>query len=293
MLTFGTVLACVTVVAATLRRRPAIEPPDGVERHYREADFAAAVAQANSELALLPQSANLDTATQAKNEVIARRLSLALVGSGLSLEELRALSLVKPDRQIRWWTTYILEDNRWADYFAERLSRAYVGTDEGPFLVFRRRKFRMWLADHLREETPYDQIVRTMLSSEGLWTDTPQVNFVTSTLDEDQRCDPIRLAGRTSRAFLAQRIDCLQCHDDFLGELNFGTEEDTIDGVQQHFHELAAFFSGAALADPVFQGVRDDDEPYQFMYLGESEEETVEPQVPFAQHLLPTEGKPR
>lgn len=293
LLTIATALACVTVVAATLRRRPAIEPPDGVEHHYRATDFSAGVAQANSELAQLAAAASLDSAPQADNQVIARRLSLALVGSGLSLEELRALSLVKPEKQIRWWTTYLLEDDRWADYFAERLSRAYVGTDEGPFLVFRRRKFRMWLADHLREETPYDQIVKTMLSSEGLWTDTPQVNFVTSTLDDDQRCDPIRLAGRTSRAFLAQRIDCLQCHDDFLGELNFGTEEDSIDGVQQHFHELAAFFSGAALADPVFQGVRDDDREYKFMYLGEGEEEVVEPQVPFAQHLLPSEGKPR
>ncbi len=98
-----------------------------------------------------------------------------------------------------------------------------------------------------------------MVSSEGLWTDKPQVNFVTATMDEanDGRGDPIRLAGRTSRAFLAQRIDCLQCHDDFLDKLNFGTQESPILGQQEHFHALAAFYSGTAAKNP-FQGIAED-----------------------------------
>jgi hypothetical protein len=167
------------------------------------------------------------------------------------------------------------------------LSRAFVGTDGGQFLLFRRRKFTMWLSDELMKGTPYDQIVHTMLSGEGLWTDTPQVNFVTATMDESSRADPIRLAGRTSRAFLAQRIDCLQCHDDFLGTLNFGTTENPVDGQQFHFHELAAFFSGTAISDPAFQGIREDNEPYKFTYLGEDEEQVIMPQVPFFTELLP------
>jgi hypothetical protein len=122
----------------------------------------------------------------------------------------------------------MLSDRRWSDYFAQRLSRAYVGSADGPFLLFRRRKFNSWLAERLADDkTGYNQIVHAMISAEGLWTDTPQVNFVTATMDEanNGRGDPIRLAGRTSRAFLAQRMDCLQCHNDFLDKLNFGDDD--------------------------------------------------------------------
>lgn len=232
-------------------------------------------------------------APRAENLTIARRISLALVGSGLSLEEIRALALVPEEQQIQWWTSYLLEDRRWADYFAERLSRVFVGTDRGPFILFRRRKFCMWLADELERGTPYDRIVRAMVQSEGLWTDTPQVNFVTATIEQQRTCDPIKLAGRTSRAFLGQRIDCLQCHDDFLGQLNFGTATNPIDGTQRHFHALAAFYAGTAIPNLIFQGVRENGDTYRYQYLGEDEPLAVAPQVPFAAHLLPQQGKPR
>ena len=285
----------VTVVAATLSRRPRIDPPRGVSAHYRAPDFAETLSLANLQIEELAKDSEVQVAEPADNLAVARRISLALVGSGLSLEEIRALNLVKEDRQIEWWTNYLLKDRRWADYFAERIARAYVGADEGPFLLFRRRKFTMWLADHLESETRYDKIVTDVLSSEGLWTDNPQVNFVTATMENEKegRADPIRLAGRTARAFLAQRIDCLQCHDDFLGDLNFGAPGEYVEGVQSHFHELAAFFSGTALADPVFQGIREDSQEYIYKYLGEDEEELVTPQVPFYPELLPTKGKPR
>lgn len=287
------ILSGISVVAASLRVRPAIEPPEAAGQPASDGDFSQTLAVANSQLAQLASEANLTTAPRAENLTIARRISLALVGSGLSLEEVRALSSVPQDRQLDWWTSYLLEDRRWADYFSERFSRAFVGTNDGPFLLFRRRKFRLWLADQFEKDVGYDEIVRSMISSEGLWTDTPQVNFVTATMDESSRGDPIRLAGRTSRAFLAQRIDCLQCHDDFLGELNFGTAEDRVDGVQQHFHQLAAFYSGTALPDAVFQGIREDGQPYSFKFLGEDEEQVVAPRVPFSPALLPEDGKPR
>lgn len=290
-----TILGCVTVLGATLRRRPAIEPPENVEGAYRSSGFDETLALANDQMIAMTDVVRGEVAQPADNLAIARRISLALVGSGLSLEEVRALSAVPEERQLHWWTSYLLNDPRWSDYFAERFSRAFVGTDEGPFILFRRRKFRMWLSEQFDEDVGYDQIVRSMIRSEGLWTDTPQVNFLTATIDPDgePRPDPIRLTGKTSRAFLAQRIDCLQCHDDFLGELNFGTESDPVDGIQNHFHELAAFYGGATVGDPVFQGVRDDGEKYLYKYLGEDEESEIAPQVPFYGELLPTDGKPR
>jgi hypothetical protein len=189
----------------------------------------------------------------------------------------------------------LLQDRRWSDYFAERFSRAMVGTDEGPFLLFRRRRFNAWLSDNLQEGTGYDAIVRSVISSEGLWTDTPQVNFVTASMSEEnqQKCNPIVLAGRTSRTFLAQRIDCLQCHDDFVDQHNFGTKEEPISGEQTHFHQLAAFYGTTGIKENPFGGIRDTGGNYKTQLLGSEEETEIEPEVPFYSELLPADGKPR
>ena len=46
-----------------------------------------------------------------------------------------------------WWTEYLLKDRRSSDYLAERWTRATVGTNQGPFLIFRRRKYVDWIAE--------------------------------------------------------------------------------------------------------------------------------------------------
>jgi hypothetical protein len=89
------------------------------------------------------------------------------------------------------------------------------------------------------------------------------------------------------------RMDCLQCHDDFLDKVNVGTDADPISGTQHHFHELASFYAGAKLSGNIFSGLRDDQQEYKIKYLDEEAETTVQPQVPFNSDLLPVDGKPR
>ncbi len=287
-------LVGISVVGATLRRRPAIEPPRDVDSPYVSDDFQTTLATVNSNLAKVIEATGVETAPPADSLAIAKRATLAMVGSGMSFEEIRALQLIPESERVRWWTSRLLEDRRWSDYFAQRLSRAYVGSANGPFLLFRRRKFNAWIAEHLAKDTGYNQLAHSMISAEGLWTDTPQVNFITATMDEanNGRGDPIRLAGRTSRVFLAQRMDCLQCHNDFLDKLNFGTQEEPVLGEQEHFHSIAAFYAGTSAKYP-FKGIAEDDEKYRFEFLGESEARDVTPSVPFRADLLPGDGKPR
>ena len=139
----------------------------------------------------------LQAAPRADSLAIVRRLSLGLTGTAPSLEEIRALEKVPEDRRVQWWVSYLLEDRRFADYVAERLARPMIGTEDGPFVIFRRSRFVGWLGDHLQKNTPYDQVVREILSDEGLWTDNPPVNFVTITIDNEgtKRPDPIKLAA--------------------------------------------------------------------------------------------------
>lgn len=243
-------------------------------------------------------SSGLSAAAPADWLTVCRRLSLALVGSGMSLEEIRTLERVDESQRIERHRESLLADPRFHDYWAERFTRFYVGADEGPFLVYRRRRFRTWLSDRIAAQMPYDQLVRRLITAEGLWTDRPEVNFYTVTFDSgDGQPDPIRMAARTCRAFLGMRIDCMQCHDDFLGNVSMGDPEwmggdgEFREGTQQDFHALAAFFTAAKSRG--LQGIHKGQADYHYQYLNETEEHAVAPEVPFRGDLLPPKGGDR
>ena len=253
--------------------------------------IAQVVADLDAEFERHWQREGLEVAPVADWLTICRRISMALVGSGMSLEEIRYLESLPEAERVAVHRERLLADKRFADYWAERLARTVVGADEGPFLVYRRRRFVTWLSEQIGGNRPYNEIVRQLISAKGIFTDRPEVNFYTVTMDsgEEGQPDPIRLAGRTTRAFLAMRIDCLQCHDDFLGNLELGSASDPRGGTQQDFHQLAAFYSDSRF-NPL-QGIRTEEHPYQYTYLNEAEETTVDPSVPFAPDLLPAEGE--
>ena len=158
------------------------------------------------------REAALEPAAPADDLTLLRRTWLALAGTIPSLEEIRRFEA--DDRPDRWprWLDAILSDRRTAEHLARRLATALVGSEGGQFIVFRRDRFVAWLADQLHANRPFDEIVTAMIAEQGLWTDTPAVNFVTQAAD-DGVIDADRLAVRVSRTLLGQRIDCAQCHD--------------------------------------------------------------------------------
>ncbi|MCM2369513.1 DUF1553 domain-containing protein [Aporhodopirellula aestuarii] len=245
------------------------------------------------------EASGLAVAPAANWLTVCRRLSLAMVGSGLSLEEIRNLESLPENERIVSHREALLVDPRFHDYWGERFTRFYVGADNGPFLVYRRRRFRTWLSEQFAAQTPYDVLVRRLITANGLWTDRPEVNFYTVTFDSGNgQPDPIRMAARTCRAFLGIRIDCLQCHDDFLGNVSMGNPEwmggdgDFREGTQQDFHSLAAFFTAAK--NKGLRGLQSRNAYYQYQYLNETEEQDVAPNVPFMRELLerPAKDKP-
>ena len=172
-------------------------------------------------------------APRAEDLAVAHGLSLALTGSVPSLEEIRQFEPQPPETRLDGWANHLLHDRRFADYFADRLARAYVGTEDGPLIAYRKRRYLAWLSDELHKNTSYAEIVRQMIAAQGLNTDKPAVNFIAATYDDNKKTpDPEKLAIRVSRAFLGLRIDCAQCHDHFLEPA----------WKQTHFQALAAFF---------------------------------------------------
>jgi hypothetical protein len=178
------------------------------------ADFRPTVERIDAAFAEMWQKQRLQPAESAPELTVARRLALGLMGTIPSLQEIRRFEAQSGDR-LQWWLDAILDDPRFHAYFAERLARAYVGTEDGPFILYRRRRFVSWLAEQVQHNRPYDQIVRDLIATQGLWTDRPAVNFISVTVEQanNNKPNPERLAGRVARAFLGLRLDCAQCHN--------------------------------------------------------------------------------
>jgi hypothetical protein len=237
------------------------------------------VLQLDAHFELRWKSQDIIAAQEADELQVLRRIALSLMGTIPSLEEVRQFEAdVQPDRLERWTLEY-LNDPRFADYFAERLARCFVGTDNGAFLVFRRDRFVSWLSQNLRENKPYDQVVRELLTSDGLWTGDPESNFITAALANND-LDENKLATRSARAFLGQSIDCAQCHDHEFAEWK-----------QSQFEGIAAQFGAVEVGG---FGVHDRmGTKYKVQDRKTLVDREIDPAVPFNPEWLPKTGTPR
>jgi len=182
----------------------AAEPPfSGGERvrrdHHRGAALAGAFGRdrgnpvADPDIEALAQAVDDEFAAEwgakgvqpvalADDLTVLRRLSLGLLGTIPSFEEIRLARQVPEERQVDWFLERAFRDDRFSDYVAERLARSYVGTENGPFLVFRRRRFVDWLSDQVAANRPYDELVRDLIATTGTSTSLPASNFITRTV---------------------------------------------------------------------------------------------------------------
>jgi len=222
------------------------------------------------------EQAGISPTSSAPPLKIARRLSLGLSGSIPSVQEIRTLQKQPSHEQIHFWVSHLLRQKRTSNFLAERLARALVGVEDGPFLLYRRRRFVDWLSNEIFTARSYDEIVADLLD-----------------VGKNDVPDPITLAGRTTRALIAMRLDCLQCHDDFMNEIYLGDEDNLRSGVQADFHQFAAFFSETRNTFFGIRDVKNQTIPYQYKLVGEQSESILEPAVPYASELLGSKGSLR
>jgi hypothetical protein len=274
LLFVGVCLAGSVLLGLTLA--PQSERPRACDPTAWQADFRAGVERIDAAMRRSWSSRGVQPALRAPEWTIARRMSLALAGTIPSLQELRRSGAEPADQFLSTWLGELLADRRSSDYLAERLARAFVGVQEGPFLIYRRRRFVSWLADELQANHRYDEIVRKLIAEDGLWTDHPATNFITVSIKPDQKKDPDEnaLAARVSRALLGVRLDCAECHDHPFGPWK-----------QSQFRALAAFFGQTQQS---FTGIRDRAASMESPVAPQVE--SIVPAVPFHAELLPVEG---
>lgn len=250
-----------------------------------EKDISKSVVRVNSWLRQHWASEGVEPAGMADDLAVFRRLSLGLHGTIPSLEEINAFKKDSSTDRIERWLLKLLDDSRFADYFAERLERVLVGVEEGQFVIFRRDRLRAWLSEQLKADRPWPEMVTDMIASEGLWTSKPASNFITAASIADEGLDENNLAGKTVRAFLGQRIDCAQCHDHPFDSWK-----------QADFEGLAAFY-GQARVTPggVIDRTMEEGKPIEYKIVdpGNEEGRIVAPVLPFHQEWASTDGNRR
>ncbi len=216
------VFGLIALTALTALAWALTDPRQSIRPEYTPAiqavtDIHRVAAQVDEAFAESWRKINLQPTPLADDLLVLRRLALGLTGTLPSLEEIRRFEAWPPDQRIDRHVEYLLHDRRFAEHAAERLARSFVGVEGGPFLVYRRRRFVTWLTAQRHANTPSHQIARDLIAVEGLWTNNPATNFVTVTVN-DGNPDEVKLAARVSRAMLGVRLDCVQCHDDQLGD---------------------------------------------------------------------------
>ena len=198
---------------------------------------------------------------------VLRRLSLALVGTVPSLAEIREFEADAMHDRLRRWTVRLIADRRFSEYFAERLAVAFAGEFEQKAPLFTHARFEAWLADQLAAGRPYEEMVREMISETGPPTTNGAANFVTAEIVQGEQYAN-RLAARTARAFLGQRIDCAECHDHPFDHWK-----------QADFQGLAAHFAQVRTRSI---GIEDDaDRQHEVEDRKTLAKHVVEPRVPF------------
>jgi hypothetical protein len=260
------------------------------ETVHLDAELPNVIAQVDGHFEEIWKRQELTPAEPADELLLLRRLALSLMGTVPSLEEIRQFELDDQPNRIERWTQRYLDDPRFADYFAERLARCFVGVDGGQFIVFRRDRFVSWLSDQLKANEPYDQIVRQLISSKGLWTGEPQTNFITAAVANED-LDENKLAARSVRAFLGQSMDCAQCHDHPFDE----------NWKQGHFEGVAAQFGQVEQSGlGVYDSAKKRYEVQNLAALEDAEDEPedipmreVAAAVPFGKDWVPAEGTTR
>jgi len=190
------------------------------------------------------QLQSITPAASATDSEFLRRLSLDLVGRIPAISEVRAfLRDTDPEKRTQI-VERLLDGPAYVRHFTTVWRNALIPqASSQPEFRGVVPGFQAWLWQHVADNSPYDQMVRDIVTarvSPGADSGTvlnagssPEAFFLVRGLK------PENLATGTARAFLGVRIDCAQCHDHPFDHWK-----------RQQFWSLAAFYSGFAPESP-------------------------------------------
>ena len=157
-----------------------------------------------------------------------RRVHLDTIGTLPTEGETRAFLADESENKRSQLINQLLERNEYADYWAMRwadilrVDRAIV-TPQGTVAMTR------WLRRQFRENTPYDEFARQVLTAKGATTGESPAAFYQVHKDSEM------LSRSISQVFLGVRIECAQCHQHPFEKWG-----------QEDYFAFAGFFTGVS-----------------------------------------------
>ncbi len=160
------------------------------------------------------------------DETFLRRVTIDLAGRLPSLEEtttfLADKSINKRDKLI----DRLLESNDFADYFASKWIHLLRNSRSAPEHRRGTFAFHNWIRKSFRENKPYDQFVREILTASGDVTQHPPATWYREVKSPENQVEDM------SQMFLGIRITCARCHHHPYEKWS-----------QKDYYQLTAFFS--------------------------------------------------
>jgi hypothetical protein len=162
-----------------------------------------------------------------------RRVTIDIAGRLPTREETLAFLDEKDPKKHEKLVDRLLASSDYADYFANKWSavlrnrRPSDKDDPKPTAAF-----HAWVQDHLARNTPFDQMVRAILTAEGELDSAPTLVWYREVKEPTAQLEDV------AQLFLGQRIQCARCHHHPLEKWS-----------QQDYYGLAAFFSRLEVKD--------------------------------------------
>ncbi len=186
------------------------------------------------------RTAKVQPAAAATDAEFLRRVYLDLAGRIPSVAEARAFIRDRRADKRQRLIDELLDGPRYAAHFSKVWRALWMpesaATIQGIILA---PGFEAWLRKHMAANTPYDQVVRELLTA-PIGTGGPRI-FEESFTGKPtpiafylaKEAKPENLAAGTSRLFLGVKLECAQCHNHPFANWK-----------RDQFWSLAAFFSG-------------------------------------------------
>jgi hypothetical protein len=152
------------------------------------------------------QRLNLKPSPRSSDEVFVRRVYVDTIGTLPTADEVRSfLADADPGKRDKLIES-LLEQPEYVDYWTYRWSDLLLlnGTELRPDAI---KAYYKWVHDRVQSNTPWDQLVRELITSKGSSFENGATNFYAL------HQAPEDMAENVSQAFLGLSIGCAKCHN--------------------------------------------------------------------------------
>jgi hypothetical protein len=200
---------------------------------------------------------NLTPSDLCSDQEFLRRAYLDVCGVLPSPEEARTFLDSKDAQKRAKLIDQLLDRPEYADFFTLKWSDVFRSTRKA-IQVKGTHVFQQWLHHHIDANTPFDQVIREVITASGSTFSNPAANYYRVAKD------PTSLAETTAQLFLGVRMQCAKCH-------NHPFERWT----QDDYYSLSAYFARVkSRKDPVEPGDPKAKDGAEYVYLERAGEVT-------------------